>query len=145
MDTDYPLAWKWRVFIPQGRRVRLVHRNHEIPKDDLPATNAVAPLAGPKELIVTLKLDKQPDGRWRSGLTYAGLTSYALFPDHATTWLTEGESGWQDKGVTKTVSMEQAGQPLLLLRRRVFYAAGGAMPPEIEPAQTDGLLVLLTE
>ena len=145
MVTDYPLAWKWRVNIPSGRKVRVAHQTHRIPKDGLPASNNGSYLIGPKEFVVTVKLDKQPDGRWRSGISCDGVTTYRVFADDATAWLTKGESGSQSKGVHRVVSVEQPGEPLVLLRRRVFYDRGGQVPPANEPAHTDGLLVWLCE
>ena len=145
LATDYPLAWKWRVYIPAGRSVCLAHQNFQIPKGELPQTNAGPYLTGPKELVITLKLDKEPDGRWRSGISYEGLTQYQIFPDDATTWLVKGSSGYLCQGVSRTVTVQQASEPLVLLRQRVFYDKGGAVPPENEPAQTDGLLVWLGE
>lgn len=142
--TDYPLAWKWRIYIPEGRKVRIANYNHQISKDGLPEANNGLPLIGPKEFVVTVKLDKQPDGRWRSGVSCDGQTTYRIIPDGATSWLDEGESGSQFKQVHRDVSVEQAGEPLVLLRKRVFYDRG-QIPPVNEPAKTDGLLVWLAE
>ncbi len=145
MVTDYPLAWKWRVYIPAGRKVRVAHQTYGISKDGLPESNGGSYLTGPKEFVVTVKLDKQPDGRWRSGISCDGATKYRVFADDATTWLTKGLSGSQSKQVHRVVSVEQTGEPLVLLRKRVFYNRRGQIPPANEPAQTDGLLVWLAE
>lgn len=141
--TDYPLAWKWRVFIPEGRQVRLAHQTHQISKAGLPEANGLE-ISGPGEFVVAVKLDKQPDGRWRSSLSCDGVTTYRLFPEDAIKWLTEGHSGSQFKQVHRTVSMEKSGEPFVLMRQRVFYSRG-QIPPANEPALSDGLLVWLSE
>jgi len=141
--TDYPLAWKWRVYIPAGRRFRLAHQTHQISKEGLPEANGLN-ISGPKEFVVTVKLDKQPDGRWRSGVSCDGVTTYQAFPEDANRWLTEGQAGSQFKQVHRTVSVEKPGEPFVLLRQRVFYNRG-QIPPANEPARTDGLLVWLSE
>ena len=82
--TDYPLAWKWRIYVPDGRTVRVANRNHHIPKDSIPETKNGLSLAGPNEFVVTVKIDKQPDGRWRSGVSCDGQTTYLILPDDAT-------------------------------------------------------------
>ena len=143
MATDYPLAWKWRVYIPDGRKVDLSHHTHQIPKESLPKTNGHE-IAGPGEFVVTVKLDKQPDGRWRSSLSCNGVTTFQIFPEGASGWLTEGHSGSQFKQVHRTVSVEKSGEPFVLMRKRVFYKRG-QIPPANEPALTDGLLVWLSE
>ena len=143
MATDYPLAWRWRVYIPEGRKVRLAHETHQISKEELPEANGHE-IAGPGEFVVTVTLDKQPDGKWRSSLSCDGVTTYRLFPEDANRWLTEGGSGSQFEQVFRTVSVERSGEPFVLLRKRVFYNRG-QIPPSNEPALTDGLLVWLSE
>ncbi len=144
MPTDYPLAWKWRVYIPAGRNVRLSHHTHQISKEGLPKTYNGSKIFGPKEFVVTVKIDKQPDGQWRSGVSCDGITTYRIFPEDAIRWLNKGSAGSTIKQVHRDVSMEQAGEPLVLLRKRVFYKRG-QVPPANEPTETDGLLVWLAE
>lgn len=144
MATDYPLAWKWRVYIPSGRKILLRHHVDQITKEGLPQNSGYLTLVGPKEVIVTVKLDQQPDGRWRCGITSDGATSYEPFPEEASRWLKKGKSGSLTHQVGRTVAVERAGEPLVLLRQRVFYEKG-TIPPRIEPAETDGILVWLDE
>ena len=147
MITDYPLTWKWRVYIPAGRKVRLMHQNHHISKDGLPKANLNSGrlLIGPKEFVVTVKIDKQSDGQWRSGVSFDGVTTYRLFRQGVIRWLNKGEWGSLIKQVDRNVSVEQFGDPLVLLRKRVFYNRQGGMPPANAPAETDGLLIWLAE
>lgn len=151
MGTDYPLAWKWRVYIPEGRKVRIAHINHQISEDTPPDARDRLPeskndhiLSGPKEYVVTVKLDKMPDGRWRSGVSCDGVTTYQIVPDDASKWLKSHSSGSSIAQVDRKVSVESAGEALVLLRRRVFYNRG-QIPPVNKPAETDGLLVWLDE
>lgn len=143
--TDYPLAWKWRVYIPAGKKVRVAHQNHKIPKDGLPQAKDTYYLSGPLEFVVKVTIDKQPDGKWRTAISRDGITSYRTFPEDAITWLTKGDSGSSLRQVGRSVSVEETGRPMVLLRKRVFYNSGGSIPPTNEPAETDGLLIWLAE
>lgn len=145
MVTDYPLAWKWRVYIPAGRKVHIAHKTHRISKEELPKANGGPSLVGPKEFVVTVNLDRQPDGTWRSAISCNNVTVREVIPEDATTWLTKGESGSWSEQVRRAASVEQTGEPLVLLRRRVFYGRVGQVPPVNEPAFTDGLLIWLAE
>ncbi|QDU86845.1 hypothetical protein Pla175_01980 [Pirellulimonas nuda] len=145
MATDYPLAWKWRVWVPAGKRVRLAHSTHQVSKEGLPQSNGGLDLAGPQEFVVTVKLDRQPDGKWRSGLSYDGVTTFLRVPDDADAWLSEGSSGSQSRHVSRRgVTVGKPGEPMVLLRKRVFYGRG-SIPPPTEPPLTDGLLVWIAE
>ena len=144
MATDYPLAWKWRIYVPGGRTVRVASQNHHISKNSLPSTKNGLTLSGPDEFVVTVKLDKEPDGRWRTSVSDGGSTIFFIFPEDATQWLNKGHAGSMIGQVGREVAVEQADQPMVLLRQRVYYDTG-QIPPANEPEETDGILVWLAE
>lgn len=141
LATDYPLAWKWRIYVPEGRTARLFYQAHSVPNDGFPKTpNRPRTVTGPKEVIVTVKIDQQTDDQWRVGMAFDGGTSYQLIPVEATRWLDSGSAGWSVGKVGRSVSVEENDQPIVLLRKKIIYKSEQTQPQEAPP-EADGLLV----
>jgi hypothetical protein len=67
LETNDPFLWKWRLFLPKGRRFVLKATTSEIPPKRLPDTVAcICPIgtwAG-SEVLLAADIDHSPNGTW---------------------------------------------------------------------------------
>ncbi len=145
VPTDYPRARKWRVYIPPGRTTYVSTCVERIPKSDLPNSTQRLRLDGPVEATVSVRLEPTSKGGWQCSVR-CDLDGYAVFdriaiPDAASQWIDQYDGPSTTAHVADDV--EAPGRPLVLLRKRIFLA--GQTPPANEPAETDGLLLWLSD
>lgn len=147
-------AWKWRLWVPRGQKLRVSVLTAKIPSQGFPSQSIGGGLISndeidPCELVITLSLNKQLDGALLWNLTQAlsdtTTTTRFLVPTEATDWLIKGSSGASIGAVGRTTRKMAEVEPLVLLRERHFYGNSGQTPPPNQPETTDGIMVWITE
>lgn len=151
LPTFGPRQWRWRVFLPAGRRWRLCSSFDQLPESGLPTlvrnhdhiflNSRNKPLAGGEPFVLGVAVHKNQTDRW--ALTFQTLDRSTTFPiKQPPAWLEERSSvGWTSRVAGKRASeSEPANGPLVLLRhRKAKELPGGAITVDMEP--TDGLMV----
>lgn len=147
VETYNDWAWKWRLWVPAGRTIRFGFAAQEIPKQgEFPSPRAlnVPPKPEGREMLVTARIETKPDGALRLALSSEGVTTYLAISDAHAKWLLEGERSSTGGAVFKSTRVVPPNEPFDLLRKRVFYdSPTGQIPPNPQPATTDGVLVWL--
>ena len=119
VQTVDDLTWKWRVWVPAGRRIFAKSCWGNVPRDSFPHPDGVIQLSGGDNWI-TLSARKDPgDGSWK-GITATGgaKTSSPIGQSHA--WLDQVSHGADFYGVGMSTALWlDEGKPFLLLNYRV--------------------------
>ena len=142
LETDCPLTWKWRVYVPEGRKVVFRHQAFEIPKDAFCGKVGMVPLSGPAEVVVVARIEKCNSKyyNWRSVVSVNGGSCYNYIPPESSQWLETGTAGFSHTGVGRSVAVEKDEGPFLLHRRRNHSPGAAYDINELE----DGLIVWIS-
>jgi hypothetical protein len=139
-----PLTWRWRVYVPRGRKFVLRTEHKNLPVDGLPTPLGwVGDELAAGELIVTVTAHKERNGRW-SLLTMAPQQRSRFFiPAANATWLDTADVGVRQEG-RDGIKMVPMGEIAVLLRaRKSKHLAGGAVTVDTQP--TDGVMIWIEE
>lgn len=147
-ETYVTKAWKWRVWVPAGRRVAVHVAAQGIPMTGS-AEFALPRVAGRLEINrrnsagteveLTLAAEKTLDGKVRWILREGNVSTYIPVPADADEWMQASYSGSSGGGLVEMSIKEQPGQPLVLLHKRVFYQRG-QIPPANTAETGDGVM-----
>jgi hypothetical protein len=157
VPVDEPNTWRWRMFIPQGRRYSWNLAAEEIPQDGVPQRPAIK--AGSNEpywerdneVLVTARLRREGDGHWRLavesriGDSQWQMSGGALkIPAGKLAWNTEEAS--TDGRVAGSAGQQilEPGGPIILLQRRpLALLPDGTLGPSPDPMP--GFMIWLAE
>lgn len=150
IDTYNDWAWKWRIWIPAGKAYRVRSATADIPKrGQFPSNVGFSTLGAEpegRELVLSARIERKPSGELRLAIAREGTTSYSSVLDKNSDWLLKGSIGSSFEEVADTTRTAKPGEPLVLIRKQVYYASpSGQIPPRPEPDTTDGLMVWLEE
>jgi hypothetical protein len=142
VDTLDDLTWKWRIWVPPGKKVFFHARIGEVPKEGFPKPDSVTSL-DEGDHWVTFSLRKDPnDGSWKRVIDTG--SARATLPVTLEPWFIDrtGKSS-RSTGIFKSTAIWiDESQPFLLLRNRVVDDGKSApMPDPDEP--TPGFLFWL--
>ena len=148
VDTYTHNAWKWRVWIPAGKKYSLRFAGSQIPKKDL-FPDVHQSLRGDSkaeghEIEVVARIEKRLSGQLLLAVNSGSVTTYHAINEKDAKWLVDSSSGWTSEGVGKSTTVAKSDSPFVLMRRRVFYRKG-SVPPTPQPDVTDGVLIWIEE
>jgi len=136
IDLQQPFAWRWRVYLPEGRQYQVCATTDDIAEQGLPTDRGGLGLP-PGEHEITVKVQRNERGEWMLGLYKDGVTSEQKIPEGHTDWL-ESPSGSGATFVSSLSFEPTAPCELLRLRALVPQPNGSSAPPT---GPSDGLLV----
>lgn len=149
VETHVTKAWKWRVWVPAGRRVAVHVAVSDIPDLHVAGSVPAVKSSGRLELHrqntdaaqvdVTLAAEKLLDGTVRWNLKEGNVSTHIPVPPKATEWLVGQSSGYSGGGRAGYQVNENPGDPLLLLHQRQYYKSGQV------PPLGDGVVVWIEE
>jgi hypothetical protein len=131
LDSDEQNSWRWRMFVPKGRKYSLNISAESIPKDDVPPQAQMAGYSNEpywereNEVLVTAKLRQLDDGNWRLsvspriGDSKNQMAGAALqIPKEKLQWMTEVSATDGRVAGSNGVKIFKASEPIILLQRR---------------------------
>ena len=135
VPMDEPFTWKWRVWIPAGRRFDLNYTSENIPSAGFPNPNGAFENLPPGEHVVVYRIRKDPiDGHWKERV----LCNSSSMGEREQDWVAWPRSKSADQeGVNRHSKEFPTDKPLVLARRRV-----GPVGSEI-PDPSPGFMVWL--
>lgn len=139
VPTYEDLLWRWRIYVPAGKTLRLYESSYDIPETGFPLSSVSSGLHE-GEYLLTAAVRRDRHGKWQVTVAGPRSSSSTGFSDEHATWLTDS-AGW---------SVEQAGngeaqvfnidEPIVLLRLRCMKKQrDGSSSTTPEPA--DGVMV----
>ncbi len=150
-----PMQWRWRLFLPPGKRYQMRWALDKVPESAVPQAprenhielldQYAKPAAKGEPMIFTLAVSKNLAGTWQitAGLPDRGSSIYLRDPP---AWLEDhSRPGWGTRiaGRNRT-DVAPVDTPLVLLR----YRKGKQVPPNgstVDMQPTDGLIVWIEE
>ena len=146
-------TWRWRVYIPEGRKLKLRNRAGRVPRTGYPGGMAIT--MEPGEHTVWAGMQKNLEGRQVFTVKSSGAETAIIFSDKDIAWIKKyKELPRNSSGVLdgKTQSAEP-GMPLLLLRSRVQKKTIDKAPDgtvigsstEPYPGPADGIMIWITD
>jgi hypothetical protein len=123
VDTDNELEWKWRIWIPEGRRFRLRAIGGSIPKEGYPTSGGTVDLSESGEHVIRYVIRRDPrDGSWRGSVH----TQTASVGSDEHPWVEWPSSVSTGGGVSTSTQSFPDGEKVEIIRRRVSQAKSSA-------------------
>lgn len=109
-------TWKWRVWIPAGRKYELLVRSENIPKEGLPMPEGTITISEFGEMWVMYRIARDPrDNTWRGSTS----TRTGSVGSDQHDWVEWGSRVSTDEGVNQSTLVGDPAKPLVLARKRV--------------------------
>jgi hypothetical protein len=131
VDTGEPNTWRWRLFIPQGRKYSWNISAEDIPKDDVPSRAGAKGYSNEEywsrdnEVVVTAKLRQLDGGDWQMSVDSLIADSPSQMhgatlqiPQEKLRWMAEISSTDGRVAGERGVRVFEEKEPLILLQRR---------------------------
>ncbi len=152
-------TWKWRIYVPDGKRATVSHAFNKIPKEGLPKREGRTGGLGfidSGETIVTAAFRKGAEGQWQliveatsfaEGQSRGGTSTRTNMSPDRLSWL-DVSRGHRTQGVSRTTSVMNGDDPLTLIRLRVnkpVQQANGAIEHKVSEEACDGLMIWIEQ
>ncbi len=116
VNSDNELVWKWRLWIPEGKRYKLRAEGGKVPSEGFPRSGGTTYLITPGETVVEYRIVKDPrSDSWRGSLHAQGSSVGADFHPWVD-WPSRSSTGG---GVGTSTKMFEPGETAVLERKRV--------------------------
>jgi hypothetical protein len=121
--TESEFAWKWRLWIPEGRAYVLNYGSENIPKQGFPASHGSITLDEPGETWVEYQIapdSNSGSGIWMDSLRMLNGASVGSRQQDWVKWKSRVGAG---DGVSYTTKVSEPGEVIVLARERVSKTA----------------------
>ena len=148
VETYVTKSWKWRVWVPEGRRLAVYVAVESVPKPGMPEIDFPRSAGRLEinrrnsegaEVEVALAAERTLDGAVRWILREGDASAYVTVPPAASDWLLGRFMGSSGGGRVGVQVKEAPGSPLVLVQKRVYYERGQIPPPGAAPTG-DGVM-----
>jgi hypothetical protein len=127
-NTHDELEWKWRIWVPEGKRYRLHSRGGPVPEKGYPRDSFSMTFGTPGEHVIRYRISYDPrDGVWYGYLHMLG-TSVRTDEQPWVKWPSRSSTSTGIYSTTK--SYDQTDQPMEIFRFRVSDADGSQSIPD---------------
>jgi hypothetical protein len=117
-DSDY--SWKWRVWIPEGRKYRIYMATQDIPKHGYPQSQGMVTLDQPGESWIEYRIAKDPNSNnWMDNLN----TPSGSVGSSSQAWVAWNRRMSTGDGVEQKTESMDPGKTILVTRQRVSKTA----------------------
>ncbi|QDU57149.1 hypothetical protein Pan181_33630 [Aeoliella mucimassa] len=127
VETESPLVWKWKVWIPEGSGVvwhKAMAGTIPAATDPLPEKGVGFSQEGGEELLFTVRVYQDLYGQWVLGHQLGGNSSFVKLSDDDLAAIRD-TTGWSSQGVWATTVTCDADKPFILMRRSYAPSSGG--------------------
>lgn len=156
VDTGAPLTWRWRLYLPKGRKYQWRAAWGPIPADGVPnprcamASNSMQGGTTGLEALATVGLRRTENGDWalsisaRCGATGSSLSAVTFgIPDADLRPLREAHGIEESRLGSGGTQMRARREPVILLKRRVMERFPNGVQSSRDPMP--GIMVWLEE
>jgi hypothetical protein len=136
VETDDELTWKWRVWLPAGRRYVIRSHGEQISAKSFPKEGGSMWVDGGYEQVVTYRIKKDPkNGAWKGECS---LSNGAAVGADFHKWVEWNDRVMTGEGIGKQQRVFDPPQRITLIRQR--YAEGNGSSESI-PDPADGFII----
>jgi hypothetical protein len=139
VPTYEDMLWRWRVYVPKGKSLRLYESVNTIPETGFPANYGSSGLAE-GEYLLTAAIRRDRKGQWQ--FTVAGPQSSSSFgiADDQAAWLVESPGWSSEQAGSGATEVFNAGEPIVLLRLRSMEKQAGGVSTTT-PKPSEGVMI----
>ncbi len=145
--TLEPMTWKWRVYIPQGRKFNLHHEIRGVADNNLPNRGSFCGPTPTGEQIMTIALRKNQakDDEWQWIVQCGSCLCGPILTGANAAWINRPSNVTANWAGQIQPSIAPAGKPLEMFRYRSFPMSAVGQGPTSLSGVGDGILVWIQE
>jgi hypothetical protein len=138
--TKEPFTWKWRVWIPSGRKYQLHYADRDIPRQGFPRGHGMLFISEPGEMWIEYRISRDPNtGKWMDKLS----TSNGSVGSSQQDWVEAPRRTSSVSGVGTTTAEMPPGEIALITRQKVSTKATMTNASQIEDPSSGFMIWLV--
>jgi hypothetical protein len=145
--TLEPMTWKWRVYIPPGRKFNLHHEIRGVADNNLPDRGSFCgPIpAGEQIMTVALRKDQAKDDEWQWIVKCGSCECGPVLTGRYAAWINRPSNVAANWAGQHQPTIAPPDRPLEMLRYRSFPLLGVGQGSQSLTGVGDGILVWIQE